>query len=60
MVKLIRLPKLKQDIIQSILGDPKRDGIVEKIIKRKQREFNQRNRDTRYDPFKGTSIEGKD
>ena len=38
MGKLIHLPKLKQDIIQSILGNPKKDGIVENIIKRKQKE----------------------
>ena len=24
------------------------------------REYNEYNRDTRYDPFRGTSIEGKD
>tara|TARA_R110002020_G_scaffold453975_2_gene669221 strand:- start:392 stop:574 length:183 start_codon:yes stop_codon:yes gene_type:complete len=60
MGKIIHLPKLKQDIIKSILGNPKLDGIVENIIKRKQQEFNQHKRDTRFDPFKGTSIEGKD
>ena len=38
MAKLIHLPKLKQDIIKSILGNPKLDNIVENIIKRKQEE----------------------
>ena len=38
MAKLIHLPKLKQDIIKSILGNPKLDNIVENIIKRKQAE----------------------
>ena len=60
MGKIIHLPKLKQDIIKSILGNPKLDSVVENIIKRKQQEFNKHNRDTRRDPFKGTSIEGKD
>ena len=60
MGKIIHLPKLKQDIIKSFVGRPKLDGIVENIIKRKQEEFNQHKRDTRRDPFKGTSIEGKD
>jgi len=38
MGKIIHLPKLKQDIIKSILGNPKLDSIVENIIKRKQEE----------------------
>jgi len=60
MGKIIHLPKLQQDIIKSFVGTPKLNGLVENIIKRKQQEFNKHNRDTRRDPFKGTSIEGKD
>jgi len=60
MGKIIHLPKLQQDIIKSFVGSPKLNGLVENIIKRKQQEFNEHNRDTRHDPFKGTGIEGKD
>ena len=37
-LKLLNLPKLKQDNIKAILGNPKRDSLVEKILDRKRME----------------------
>jgi|TARA_Y100000310_G_scaffold301332_1_gene337730 hypothetical protein len=31
-----------------------------KKVKEKEKEYSEQNRDTRFDPFKGSSIEGKD
>ncbi len=36
--KLLNLPKLKQDNIMAILGNPSLDSLVEKILDRKRRE----------------------
>jgi hypothetical protein len=38
-LKLLNLPKLKQDNIKAILGNPKRDSLVEKILERKKMEI---------------------
>jgi hypothetical protein len=38
-IKLLSLLKLKQDNIKSILGNPKMDGLVEKILERKRIEL---------------------
>jgi hypothetical protein len=36
--KLLNLPKLKQDNIRAILGNPLFDSLVEKILDRKRQE----------------------
>ena len=36
------------------------DQIKMELKKVKEKEYSEHNRDTRFDPFKGSSIEGKD
>tara|TARA_R100000278_G_scaffold69620_1_gene55173 strand:- start:548 stop:700 length:153 start_codon:yes stop_codon:yes gene_type:complete len=37
-IKLLNLPKLKQDNIKALLGNPTLDSLVEKILDRKRAE----------------------
>ncbi len=44
--KLLNLPKLKQDNIKAILGNPIMDNLVEQIINRKRKEKKKKKNDS--------------
>ena len=66
IIKLKDIDPVRAAYIHATLGQhPKKHNsdFVETLINNKlekRREYSEHNRDTRFDPFKGTSIEGKD
>ena len=66
IIKLKDIDPIRAAYIHATLGQhPKKrnSDFVETLINNKlekRREYSEHNRDTRLDPFKGTSIEGKD
>jgi len=66
IIKLKDIDPIRAAYIHATLGQhPKKHNtdFVETLINnklKKKKEYSEHNRDTRLDPFKGTSIEGKD
>ena len=66
IIKLKDIDPVRAAYIHATLGQhPKKHNtdFVETLINhklKKGKKYSEHNRDTRFDPFKGTSIEGKD
>ena len=66
LIKLKDIDPVRAAYIPATLGQhPKKRSpdFVEPLINHKlenKKKYSEHNRDTRFDPFKGTSIEGKD